>query len=78
MLSLLPLESIVSATQLFTSSIVLMTTLALLLFLIQKDISSSLRSPRARRLAQTLDVVLVPLVVIFVINAFFMIAAAIR
>ena len=45
----------------FKSSIVIVPILALVVLLIQKEVTSTLNTPRARQLSQVLDVALLPL-----------------
>lgn len=55
-----PTVSSIASTDL-KSSIVIVPVLVLVILLIQKEVTSTLRTPRARQLSQVLDVALVPL-----------------
>ena len=78
MLPILIPNSSDAAAQSHPSVLMLIVTLILLVLLIQKDISGSIRGARAKRLSQALDVAIVPLLVVFVANAIVMIAAVVR
>jgi|tagenome__1003787_1003787.scaffolds.fasta_scaffold17935641_2 hypothetical protein len=78
MLSVVITDSLQATTQIHPNALVLITTLILLVLLIQKDISGSIRGARAKRLSQALDIAIVPLLVIFIANAIAMVAAVVR
>lgn len=60
------------------AALTLPITLLLLIALIQKEISGEINDERAGRLSQALTIVIIPLSVVFVVDAIMMVGAVLR